>query len=333
MRVDNQPYGRLNEVIYENTFTTHPYKHSTIGSMKDLEAASVDDVREFYRPTTSPRTPRWSSSATSTRRRRRRLVAQYMGRVPKARQAGAARHPERAAADARAAGDAARAVAAAGCGGRVPHHLRRQPRLVSAAHRLESALGRTEFAHLPETGLRPATGGRGLRRCQSRSKIRICSTPWRSSSPANAPEAAIDALIAELDRLKIEPISGPRTAADQEPVRARLHPRARVEPAEGAAAWRTRWSCTTTSRRPTASSRFSRTSPPATCSGSRETYFPHRKPDRDRPSCRPAAPIAGVRPMTVRVCLVALSGRRWPPPPRPAAGPPKVRRVRCRRAR
>ena len=48
MRVDNQPYGRLNEIIYDQAFTTHPYKHPTIGSMADLEAASIDDVREFY---------------------------------------------------------------------------------------------------------------------------------------------------------------------------------------------------------------------------------------------------------------------------------------------
>src|ERR671927_403166 len=48
MRVDNQPYGRLNEIIYDQAFTVHPYKHATIGSMEDLEAASVDDVRDFY---------------------------------------------------------------------------------------------------------------------------------------------------------------------------------------------------------------------------------------------------------------------------------------------
>src|SRR5262245_20687155 len=48
MRVDNQPYGRLTEMLYDNAFTTHPYKHPTIGSMEDLEAASVDDVRDFY---------------------------------------------------------------------------------------------------------------------------------------------------------------------------------------------------------------------------------------------------------------------------------------------
>src|SRR5438067_980172 len=48
LRIDNQPYGRLNEVIYEQAFTTHPYKHVPIGSMVDLDAATVDDVRDFY---------------------------------------------------------------------------------------------------------------------------------------------------------------------------------------------------------------------------------------------------------------------------------------------
>jgi len=48
MRIENQPYGRLQEIVYDQAFTVHPYKHPTIGSMADLEAASVADVREFY---------------------------------------------------------------------------------------------------------------------------------------------------------------------------------------------------------------------------------------------------------------------------------------------
>src|SRR5215208_73045 len=44
MRVDNQPFGRLNEIIYDTAFKVHPYKHPTIGSMADLEAASIQDV-------------------------------------------------------------------------------------------------------------------------------------------------------------------------------------------------------------------------------------------------------------------------------------------------
>jgi len=48
MRVDNQPFGRLSEIIYDQAYSVHPYKHSTIGSMADLEAASIGDVRSFY---------------------------------------------------------------------------------------------------------------------------------------------------------------------------------------------------------------------------------------------------------------------------------------------
>src|SRR5437868_1407304 len=50
MRIDNQPYGRLNELIYDQAFTVHPYKHPTIGSMQDLEPASIADARDFFRP-------------------------------------------------------------------------------------------------------------------------------------------------------------------------------------------------------------------------------------------------------------------------------------------
>ena len=48
MRIENQPYGRLNEIIYEQAFTMHPYRHPVIGSMEDLSAATLADVRDFY---------------------------------------------------------------------------------------------------------------------------------------------------------------------------------------------------------------------------------------------------------------------------------------------
>jgi zinc protease len=47
--VDNQPYGTWDEKLQELLFPdAHPYHHSTIGSMEDLDAASLDDVREFF---------------------------------------------------------------------------------------------------------------------------------------------------------------------------------------------------------------------------------------------------------------------------------------------
>ena len=38
-RIENQPYGRMPEIVFDQAFTVHPYKHTTIGSMEDLEAA------------------------------------------------------------------------------------------------------------------------------------------------------------------------------------------------------------------------------------------------------------------------------------------------------
>jgi len=47
-RFDNQPYGDVVEELYAHAFTAHPYKHVPIGSMGDLERASLGDVRGFY---------------------------------------------------------------------------------------------------------------------------------------------------------------------------------------------------------------------------------------------------------------------------------------------
>lgn len=49
MRVDNQPYGRSYERFDAVFYDNFGYQHSTIGSMEDLNAASVKDVAEFFR--------------------------------------------------------------------------------------------------------------------------------------------------------------------------------------------------------------------------------------------------------------------------------------------
>ena len=47
--VDNQPYGTWDEKLQALLFPEgHGYHHSTIGSMEDLSAASLDDVKEFF---------------------------------------------------------------------------------------------------------------------------------------------------------------------------------------------------------------------------------------------------------------------------------------------
>ncbi len=48
-RVDNQPYGSWIDRVHALAFPQgHPYHHSTIGSMADLDAATIDDVRAFH---------------------------------------------------------------------------------------------------------------------------------------------------------------------------------------------------------------------------------------------------------------------------------------------
>jgi zinc protease len=83
MRVENQPYGRLNELIYDSAFSVHPYKHPTIGSMTDLEAASVEDVRDFFRTYYVPNNATLVLVGDFDAKDALALVTQYLGRVPR----------------------------------------------------------------------------------------------------------------------------------------------------------------------------------------------------------------------------------------------------------
>ena len=85
MRVDNPPFGRLSEIIYEQVFTTHPYRYQTIGSMKDLEAASIEDVRDFYRTYYVPNNATLVLAGDFDSAEAMALVEKYVGRVPRGR--------------------------------------------------------------------------------------------------------------------------------------------------------------------------------------------------------------------------------------------------------
>ena len=67
---DNQPYGLVEYAIGEGLFPVgHPYRHATIGSMADLDAASLDDVRQWF---TRPLRPEQRRAGAGRRHRRRR---------------------------------------------------------------------------------------------------------------------------------------------------------------------------------------------------------------------------------------------------------------------
>lgn len=48
MRYENQPYGLVMEAVLAETYKVYPYKHMPIGSVEDLEKASLQDVRDFH---------------------------------------------------------------------------------------------------------------------------------------------------------------------------------------------------------------------------------------------------------------------------------------------
>ena len=83
MRTDNQPYGRLSEIIYDAAFAVHPYKHTTIGSMLDLDAAAVDDVRDFYDTYYVPGNATLALVGDFDSSHALELIDKYLGRVPK----------------------------------------------------------------------------------------------------------------------------------------------------------------------------------------------------------------------------------------------------------
>jgi zinc protease len=51
---DNRPYGKTYEAVIDLAYDTFPYKHSTIGSMDDLNAATIHDAEAFFRTYYAP---------------------------------------------------------------------------------------------------------------------------------------------------------------------------------------------------------------------------------------------------------------------------------------
>ena len=54
LRMDNQAYGRTDEVLDDLAYDNFAYKHSTMGSMADLNAASLEYVAGFYKTYYAP---------------------------------------------------------------------------------------------------------------------------------------------------------------------------------------------------------------------------------------------------------------------------------------
>jgi predicted Zn-dependent peptidase len=77
---DNRPYGSWVEMLQAHLFPPeHPYHHPTIGSMDDLDAASVDDVKDFFRTYYAPNNAVLSIVGDVDPGQVRRWVERYFG--------------------------------------------------------------------------------------------------------------------------------------------------------------------------------------------------------------------------------------------------------------
>lgn len=83
MRMDNQPYGRSYERFGELFYDNFAYQHSTIGSMADLNAASVADVAQFFRTYYAPNNAVLSVVGDFEPAAALKLIRRYFADIPR----------------------------------------------------------------------------------------------------------------------------------------------------------------------------------------------------------------------------------------------------------
>jgi zinc protease len=83
LRVDNSPYGHFLEQVKLKLFTKHPYHHTTIGKMKDLDDATLDEFlafnHKFYVPNNATLVVAGDIDVAKTKA----MITKYFSTIPK----------------------------------------------------------------------------------------------------------------------------------------------------------------------------------------------------------------------------------------------------------
>lgn len=82
LRYDNQPYGQIFDMISSMIYKNFANAHSTIGSMEDLDDATVEDVQEFFRVYYAPNNAVLVLSGSFEKEAAKQLVETYFGDIP-----------------------------------------------------------------------------------------------------------------------------------------------------------------------------------------------------------------------------------------------------------
>ena len=205
--VDNQPYGRTEEAIDGLAFDNPAYKHSVIGSMDDLTAASTQDVAAFFQTYYAPNNAIVAVTGDVTNTRVQELARRHFESIPSqpAPPAVDVSQPSQTGERRLTIEDALARVPRLDIAYRIPSNLSADDDAIDVL-RLVLSAGRS--SRLYETVVRQkqlavsanafASDSRGPR------LLRIVATPTPGKS-ADELEAAIDA---EIDRMKSAPIAG-----------------------------------------------------------------------------------------------------------------------------
>jgi predicted Zn-dependent peptidase len=82
LRYDNQPYGQIFDLISEMIYKNFANAHSTIGSMEDLDDATVEDVQEFFRIYYAPNNAVLTLSGSFETATAKELIEKFFGDIP-----------------------------------------------------------------------------------------------------------------------------------------------------------------------------------------------------------------------------------------------------------
>jgi zinc protease len=83
LRIDNAPYGKFTEKIFQHLFEGHPYRWQPIGSMEHLDAAKLNEFLAFFKKYYAPNNAVLTIAGDIDVEKTRALVKKYFDEVPK----------------------------------------------------------------------------------------------------------------------------------------------------------------------------------------------------------------------------------------------------------
>ena len=244
-RYDNAPYGNALIDVYATVFPQdHPYHHPTIGSMADLEAATLEDVHAFYSAHYGPNNSVLTLVGDLTPEEGFAAAERYFGPLPRDGDAAAGRGPHADAAGhagppGAARGGAQRPAAPGLPAARRPHRRvqrrgagpGRPRRAVLVAARATSGARRADRDQ--PGGAHHGVRRRGLARLHHRRRRRRrrprqgrggdLRGARRASSPSGPTDEELESALAETERSWLSALANPEERADHICHYAALH--------------------------------------------------------------------------------------------------------------